>query len=563
MMPIDPVPALDDVLLTRDGWVRHGTRGVVLLALAPRLREEETAGILRGATSAEDALRTLEELGESAVIAIAADGEMHLLTDVNRSFPLFWRSHRSGWIVSDDVRVLAGRVTTTADQDSVRQFAAGGLVLGEATLYAGVHRTPPDATVHLPASADPEAVIVRRHGRIALPEDGPVVDVHEAGSVFREVLLEGVGALVARNPDATFLLPLSGGADSRLLGAAFVIAGARDVRSFTYGVTETAEVSVSRRVAELLGIPWTFVEMPPEKVRAAWQDRTNARFLADTYTGAALPHVQDWYALRQLDADPRIPADAIVVPGHTAVRTLKDADLVDAEGVAHEELVEAIVLRHFSQAGRPRELLQDPVLRARIEETLLRAGEDGSPLGRARALQAVNIDGRQSTYILNSVRSYESFGLGWAMPMLDAPLHRVMSTLHWRLTRDRAWYQSMTDEVFTGVVGGSASDLSFWAPTAIPVDRRRRMKESLRRLGLLRLAEHAASSRTNLRHPMAFEAFAPDRREYAVRIARGESPQGVWSRAFLEGRWNRWMDWREPATWSTPEVTAVSGPTDG
>lgn len=566
-MPTDPSLALDDVLLlTREGWVRRDSGAAVLLALAPRLPRADVSGILAAAPSPLHALRALAELGEAAVIAIGADGTISLLTDANRSFPLFWQARGTGWVVSDDVRVLAGDPSggCEADEGSVRQFAAGGLVLGDATLYRGVHRTPPDATVQLPAAGAHSGAagpVLSRHGDVALPEEGPVRTGAEAGAAFRDALLESVGTMVARDPGATYLLPLSGGADSRMLASAFVIAGARDVRCFTYGVAQRAEVAVSRRVAGMLGIPWTFLATPPDQVRSAWQEQSTAHFLADAYTGAALPHIQDWYAMRLLAADPEVPGDAVVVPGHTAVRTLKDADLLEAASVSRDELIDAIILRHFSQAGAPGPLLDDPGTREQISASLDRVEYDGSPLSRARALQSVNIDGRQSTYILNSVRGYESFGFRWAMPMLDAPLHRVTSSLHWELTRDRDWYRAMTDDVFASVVGERAEELSFWAPTEIPEHKRERMKDALRRVGLLRLAEHAASSRTNLRHPMAFEAFAPNRADYARRIAQGSSPLGVFSRAFLTGRWNRWMDWRVPSTWSTPSVRVVSDPT--
>lgn len=553
-MPKDPRPAPADGLhLTRSGWVRVDDGDRTLLALAPRLGTHETARILRRAAGPRDALARLGDLGEAAVVQVDHAG-LALLTDANRSFPLFWRRDGGSWAVSDDVRAIARGAG--ADADAGRQFAAGALVLGTSTLYAGVSRTPPDAEVLLPATtgASPS---VHRLGALSLPEDGPVAAGPDAGAAFGGALLEAVGALVSRNPAATFLLPLSGGADSRMLASAFVLAGARDVRCFTYGVRESAEAVVSRRVAEMLGLPWTFCATPAPEVRRAWRSRENARFLADTYTGAALPHIQDWYAVRALAEDPTIPQDAVVVPGHTAVRTLKDADLLDAPVLEREHLVDAIIARHFSQAGSPADLRRDPVLRGEIDRTLERIGYDGSPLARARALQAVNIDGRQSTYILNSVRGYESFGLRWAMPMLDAPLHRVVSSLNWQLTRDRDWYRAMTDEVFESVVGEQARELSFWTPTALPAERRARIKAVLHRAGLLRLAEHAASARTNLRHPMAFEAFAPSPRDYARRIALGQSPLGVFSRAFLEATWNPWMDWRDPDTWHTPQVRAL------
>lgn len=565
-MTTPPRAAAPLARLTRGDWVRvEADTGTELLAIAPRWTPAEIARTLRVAGDAEESLDNLAARGEAAVLQIRADGSARLLTDANRSFPLFWRRAGSRWEVSDDVRVLASAAGSAPrpDEAAVAQFAGGGLVLGERTLYRDVHRTPPDAVVEL--GLDGSSSTLRR-GRLALPARGAVTEGAEAGALFRDALLEAVATLVAADPGARYLLPLSGGADSRLLAAAFVAAGARDVQCFTYGVRPTAEVEVSRKVAELLGLPWAFVPTPPEEVRSAWREPETARFLGDAYTGAALPHIQDWFALRGLAAQGLLPEDrsrAVVVPGHTAVRTLKDADLLDAPELSREDLVAAIIRRHFSQAGAPRALLRDPVLRAEVEGALDRVGYDGSPLSRARALQSVNIDGRQSTYILNSVRGYESAGLGWAMPMLDLPLHRIVADLDWRLTRDRDWYRAMTDQVFRDTAGPGAEELSFWVPTAVPEERRQQMKAALSRVGLLRLAEHAASTRTNLRHPMAFEAFAPSPARYGAAVALGTTPIGVFSRAFLEGTWNPVFDWRDPMTWGTPEIRDALDPTDG
>lgn len=539
------------VVLTRTAWTRipmeHGT----LFVLSSRLSPTAAASIACSAGGADAALSALEEHGECAVIEVRPEAIV-MATDVNRSFPLYWSAGSGHLRVSDDVRVLAAE-DPAADEDSVTQVRHAGFVFGNRTLYRAVHATQADTIVTL----DSTGSHMRRRDRMALPEDGALTDRDDAARFFREALLESVGALVTGNPGRQLLVPLSGGVDSRLIVSALRLAGARDVLTFTYGTENSSEVTSSRKVAAALDLPWTFIPLEPGPMRTRWRSADNAPFLAGTYSGNALPHVQDWYALGVLGGRGAISPEAIVLPGHSAVRTLKDDELLDAHELGRAELVDTIMRRHFGQAGNPEHLLHTVAARTAIEELADHHRFDGTPGRTARVLQAVNILGRQSTYILNSARGYEAFGLEWAMPLLDRTAHAVVSALDWSLTRDRGWYADMAGRLFKEVAGSKADGLEFWNPLPVSESARSSAREMLERARLLRATEKVLSIRTNLRHPMAFEAFAPSRIDYVRELIRGHSPFGIFADAFLRNTWNESFDWTSPETWSIPEPASV------
>lgn len=78
----------------------------------------------------------------------------------------------------------------------------------------------------------------------------------EAAEVLRAIF----GDLAQQGP---FLLPLSGGLDSRLIAAMLARSGAK-VRTFTFGSFGSAEVPLARRVAHELGLPWEMVSLRPD-----------------------------------------------------------------------------------------------------------------------------------------------------------------------------------------------------------------------------------------------------------------------------------------------------------
>lgn len=87
------------------------------------------------------------------------------------------------------------------------------------------------------------------------------------GNQRRDFLGDAVELLKSLFKDAAdwgpCLMPLSGGLDSRLAAAMLQRKGV-DLRAFTFGGYGSAEVTIGRRVAETLNIPWQQVELRPE-----------------------------------------------------------------------------------------------------------------------------------------------------------------------------------------------------------------------------------------------------------------------------------------------------------
>ena len=95
----------------------------------------------------------------------------------------------------------------------------------------------------------------------------------------------------------SFLLPLSGGLDSRLAVAMLVRFGAK-VRTFTFGSYGCIEVPMARRVAQQLGVPWQAVELLPDDYIVYGQRVVNL-------TGGTLSpmHMHLYCCLNQVDVE--------------------------------------------------------------------------------------------------------------------------------------------------------------------------------------------------------------------------------------------------------------------
>ena len=472
----------------------------------------------------------------------AADGVVRLTTDRTRSHHLLFTRAGDTWIISDDPQELRRHAPTWArDEQSAEVFLHAGFTPGTRTLAHEVYATPAGAVVEL----RPDGTWSSRSWETYRYAAEPITSPEEFAEAFRTALDTVVERLLQDTDGRQLLVPLSGGLDSRLLAVWLKRHGARDVVTFTYGVPGSTEVAISRGVAEALGMDWFTVDLDPAEVARTWAGADGVDFQKRTWGLTSLPHVQDWYALLQMRRKALIDTDAVFLPGHTIVGNMHDEHLLEGSPSRNEVLT--TVARHHSllqgdrHAWRHLPLLRQTVVQGAQEVSFpTDRGEDLPGGGRSiqELLEWVNLQERQAKYINESLKAYEAFGYGWALPMLDTEMWGTWLRGSEELTATRDWYAQFTAEAYAEATG-TASQL-FEAPAArIPAGPRRLLMAALTVTGTRTALSRAVSMRTMLHHPMAFEAFnAPmPRTEQILRMARGATSTGLWARLFLEGTW--------------------------
>ena len=516
--------------------------------------------------------------GRLAAIRID-DDEVVLAQDRLRSWPLFWALEdlggpehagdcgtdpgraRSGrrLIVSDDSTLMRGAVTSPRlDPRARREFLDAGFVTGTDTLLAGVHQTEQGAIVHIDRATGKARAVNHSLARFSEEAD-MVADPEEFAALLSEALDAGLGRVLEdldRRPGSPRLvLPLSGGLDSRLLAAWLTLHGALDrTVAFTYGRPGSREVEVSRSVAEAVGLEWHAVEYVPADLREAWQTQDAADFLEYSYALGALPHVQDWYALRSLLAQGVLRRGDVVLPGHTIVGNMHDEWMLEEPTITRGRVAKAIITHHQDLQGGQKRAWADPYRAAKVKEFLALRPFTGSPRDVQSILESYNVRERQTKYINNSMRAYEHLGLDWALPMLDVEFWSAWHRGAVELTARRDFYAVFIGRLWAQATAPAAGgpgapaagsptgdDPPYFAPTTVSEERRSQLKTALSRLHLLELAERAASTWATLHSAMAFEAFITDtpRPVAAVQLMGGRKLLGFWTRAFMADSWCR------------------------
>ena len=495
-----------------------------------------------------------------------SDDEVVLAQDRLRSWPLFWALENRAdggrrLIVSDNATAMRGALSAPRlDPRARREFLDAGFVSGTDTLLVGVHQTEQGAIVRIDRATGRVRAVDYALARFC-EESDMVTDPEEFSDLLLAALDAGMGRVLEdlsdRPGSPRLVLPLSGGLDSRLLVAWLTLHGALDrAVAFTYGRPGTREVEVSRKVAEAVGLEWHAVDYVPAELREAWQTQDAADFLEYSYALGALPHVQDWYALRNLLEQGVVRPGDVVLPGHTIVGNMHDEHLLEEPHVTRGRVAKTILIHHQELQGDQRRAYADPYRAAKVRAFLALRPFTGSPRDVQSILESYNVRERQTKYINNSMRTYEHLGLEWALPMLDVEFWDAWHRGAVELTATRDFYAVFIGRLWaraTALAAGAEADaadradcadeadLPYFAATEVSEETRSRLKTALSRLHLLGLAERTFSAWATLHSTMAFEAFITDASlpVAAAQLMGGRKLLGFWTRAFLNDTWCR------------------------
>jgi asparagine synthase (glutamine-hydrolysing) len=339
-----------------------------------------------------------------------------LIADPIRSIPLFFSKNGEILYVSDDARNLE-MVDRSLDNQSVVEFSTAGYVTGPHNIYMGVSGLRAGEWVQW--STESRQPLSRRYFSYACTFDSPL-SIDELCDEFDQALVTTFTRLIESIGGRQIVIPLSGGLDSRLVVAMFKRLGYDNLICLSYGVPGNPDSMKSRAVAELLGYPWKFVEYSPELWRSTFKGDGIDRYMKFASNGVSMPFTGDWPAVKALYDDSAIASDAVIVPGHTGdfisgghLKYLLDPKFFDLSAGFDS----AMIKKHYSLWY---DLASEPVIKAVVGRRLVEAVgyfESASDEDLSRKYEYWEWQERQSKYIINSVRSYESFGFSWRLPL--------------------------------------------------------------------------------------------------------------------------------------------------
>lgn len=257
----------------------------------------------------------------------------------------------------------------------------------------------------------------------------------------------------------TAVIPLSGGHDSRLLAFYLKRLGYSKVIAYSYGLKEDNPESVpSRKVAEILGIPWYFTPCDPKGTRRFYE-KEYSKFALLSGNGTSLPHVQEWYPVYQLKRQGVLPEDSVFVPGIMGDFIAGDyiwRDAVQEETITAERIIQFLMKYEFApsyfferkciaseeekRAFRAALMEEFPVL---TEQGRMFTGKEANEI-----IEQEEADSWYSKFIENAVRPFDYFGYEWLTPFYERFQFAQWGRIHNSLRCFRKAYFELAKRIY-------------------------------------------------------------------------------------------------------------------
>lgn len=394
--------------------------------------------------------RTVPNLnGAWALIADDRQGRILAAVDRIRSIPVFYAESAEGILVSPSIELILSKMSDTqVVDDCALEFLLAGYVTGRETLYKGVYQLRPGEMLF----SDGDKTVLTRYYRF-LPEESPAQPQKNLERQLEGVLDDVFSRVAASRKGTTFLLPLGGGMDSRLIAGMLRRHGHTDVVCFSYGRSGNKESSIGEQVARSLGYEWRFIPynqgdwprwIESPEMKLYWKYSAQC---------CSLPHVQDFPAVRMLLRN-RNPSDVVFVPGHTGMLSGGRIPPGLHSVTPRHDLattLHAVLRENYALWG---DSWDAPIHR----ESLLRRIIPEIPIQRqprsyepSRLYEAWDFENRQARFIVNSVRAYEFFGAPWTIPLCDYELMNFLLSVPSSLRFNKElWLATMTRRIFVG-----------------------------------------------------------------------------------------------------------------
>jgi asparagine synthase (glutamine-hydrolysing) len=266
-------------------------------------------------------------------------------------------------------------------------------------------------------------------------------DIELIRTAFHQAYFNTGKNLVKALDGRTAVIPLSGGADSRMVVSMLKNQGYEKVICYTYGKPGNRESEMSKAVAEEYGYEWHIIPHSAEEIAKLRNDPETEQYSDYAFMYCTTPHFQDYYAVRELHRRGIIPEDSVFVPGHSG-------DIPNGNHVAALYLNDTVTknecLKSMAKFAYTRHCSKHH--NRILEEYPL--PETGTAQDYASIEEWMDTAERQAKFIVHSTRVYEFFGYEWLIPLWDKTQFDFWEkiSLQWRFGR-KLYYYIVSDKL--------------------------------------------------------------------------------------------------------------------
>ena len=257
------------------------------------------------------------------------------------------------------------------------------------------------------------------------------------------------------------IVPLSAGLDSRLIASGLKEEKYDNVECFSYGLKNNYEIIAGRKISEKLQYKWNKIEVNRSDAIDFYKSAFYKKYLNEVNDGVSTPGNQDNYIISFLKKNNFLKPDDILINGSCG-------DFVSGGHVANEpdhyipmnfnnENLHSIVLKyidkHYSLWGGLFNNKNVNKISNLVKSNILKIIDNKSDLFYPYGIfETLEYENRQSKYVANMQKVYDSHNLNWQMPLYDKSFFEFWSEVPPLFKVNQNLYKSVLYEMDMGGV---------------------------------------------------------------------------------------------------------------
>lgn len=381
-------------------------------------------------------------------IVIEKDEQYFIAGDIIRCYPVFYGYNSKGLFVTDNIGLNYKQLgPLQLDNDKLEEYVASGFVYWNGTFYKNVYALQAAELVVISGN---EVTSERYFSFKPAQKLYNLTNISDFVRDFDEVLYSTFQRMIEQSPNVNrWVVPLSGGHDSRIIVNYFYKLGVKNVICYSYGMPGNVQSAISRQVAEALGYRWYFVEYSEQKWKSMHDEGLFDEFLKFANNGVSTPHFQDVLAVSELRRKSILEKGDVFVPGH-AFDFLVGSNLGDEDFkcTCKAEALRRTLLMH----SRLKDLSSTP---AKMLEVIY----DNAKIDPVHFQEYFNWQEKRVKFLVNAARGYEFFGFEIRLPFWDRQLVDFWLTIP---NKERAGRKLFLDAESQGILVEKLRNIEFY-----------------------------------------------------------------------------------------------------
>ena len=357
--------------------------------------------------------------------------------DIIRSLPLFY-SIVNGQLVITDNPVQVFSSSSRFSMDACIELESAAYVTGNQTLFEGV--------LQLQAG---EYLFYQNNQLIT----GYYTDINynlistsgikDLKHQLTKILNHSFTKLLNSVKDKQVVVPLSGGYDSRLIVLMLKKMGHSNIITFTYGRKGSFELENSKKTAEILNLPWIFIDYNNALINNYLQDDIFKKYMHFAGKASSMFYMQDYFAVKYLHDNKLIEKNAVFVPGHSG-DVIAGSHL--RETLSYAKNRKPILNQIYSATFNQNNSLKSRKYFFGLIDSFIKNMKTYT-FGY-QAFEHWDYIERQAKFIVNSASVFDYFGYEYRLPYWDLELVDFFRTVPFEYKIYKKLYNSVLEDIY-------------------------------------------------------------------------------------------------------------------